>query len=269
MRRDDLYLLLDAGPNGQDGNGGHAHNDTLSFELFVYGKAFIIDPGSYVYTADYRARNLFRSTAYHNTVVVDGQEQNHFEENHLFSMGDNALTTIHCWQNTPEYDFFDAEHSGYQRLAQPVTHRRQVYFDKVEGWWIIRDLLGGEGSHQLQWNFHFAPEFVDRVGYNEGVVYTQTGAANLALLFSLEEPVQPTISAGWISHRYGLKQVAPIVSYTLEETLPLTRIILLWPFRGKAPSRLELTRLADEVVLNRPILILRDVEAKARLSQIQ
>ncbi|GAH94257.1 unnamed protein product, partial [marine sediment metagenome] len=31
-------------------------------------------------------RNLFRSTAYHNTVVMGGKEQNRFSENELFRM---------------------------------------------------------------------------------------------------------------------------------------------------------------------------------------
>ncbi|MBI2453708.1 heparinase II/III family protein [Candidatus Peregrinibacteria bacterium] len=33
LRSKNLYAIVDAGQNGQNGNGGHAHNDTLSFEL--------------------------------------------------------------------------------------------------------------------------------------------------------------------------------------------------------------------------------------------
>ena len=34
---------------GQDGNGGHAHNDQLSIELNVDGEDWIADPGTYLY----------------------------------------------------------------------------------------------------------------------------------------------------------------------------------------------------------------------------
>ncbi len=254
MRRDDLYLLLDAGPNGQDENGGHAHNDTFSFELFAYGKSFIIDPGSYVYTADYKARNLFRSTAYHNAIVVDGQEINHFEEKYLFSMENNAISTVHCWKTTAEYDFFDGEHNGYQRLAQPVIHRRQVYFDKIEGWWIIRDLLTGAGAHQYQCNFHFAPEFVDKIVCSRAIAYTQTEQANLALIPVAPKNLRPTISPGWLSRRYGIRQPAPIVSYSLKGTLPVVMTTLLYPFTGNVPSISELIQEAGRVMVNKTYL---------------
>jgi uncharacterized heparinase superfamily protein len=249
MRQNDLYLLLDAGPNGQDDNGGHAHNDTLSFELFAHGKSFIVDPGSYVYTADYKARNLFRSTAYHNTVIVDGQEVNPFEENRLFSMDNHAKVTVHRWETTLEYDFFDAEHNGYRRLTQPVTHRRQVYFDKIEGWWIIRDLLLGAGSHQLQWNFHFAPEFEDKLICDEGIIYTQTKEANLAIIPASFQNLQSSILPGWVSPSYGVKKTALIGSYSMNKVLPLEMIILLRPFRGKVPAISDL-RLAIEKIIN-------------------
>ena len=62
-----------------DGFGNHKHNDLLGFEYHVAGVPVIVDPGSYVYTSDPDARNLFRSTRSHNTLSVDGQEQNEFK----------------------------------------------------------------------------------------------------------------------------------------------------------------------------------------------
>jgi uncharacterized heparinase superfamily protein len=76
---------------------GHKHNSRLSFELFAGDKSFIIDPGSYIYTADREMRNLFRSTRYHNTVVVDGKEQNRFNEDELFRMKQDAAVKMNRW----------------------------------------------------------------------------------------------------------------------------------------------------------------------------
>jgi len=71
---------------GQDGNGGHAHNDTGSFELNYKGKDFIIDPGSYVYTADPKQRNKFRSIFSHSIFAIRNQEFNRFIKGKLFTL---------------------------------------------------------------------------------------------------------------------------------------------------------------------------------------
>ncbi|KAF5437607.1 Heparinase II/III-like protein [Candidatus Methanophagaceae archaeon] len=73
---------------------GHKHNSRLSFALFAGDKSFSIDPRAYVYTADKEMRNMFRSTKYHNTVVVDGEEQNRFEEDELFAMNLDAAVKV-------------------------------------------------------------------------------------------------------------------------------------------------------------------------------
>ena len=65
------YLIADTGPYG----GPHGHEDLLSFELFAYGAAFIVDPGSYTYNRTDPYRDYFVSSHGHNTVIVDGGSQ--------------------------------------------------------------------------------------------------------------------------------------------------------------------------------------------------
>ncbi len=76
LRSRDAYCFLSCGGNGQGGIGGHAHNDKLSIVLAVDGETLFDDPGTYVYAPSEGFRNLFRSTAFHNTLRVDGTEQN-------------------------------------------------------------------------------------------------------------------------------------------------------------------------------------------------
>ena len=71
-----LYMTVRCGEIGQNGNGGHAHNDQLSITLRIDGKDIIVDPGTYLYTPLPERRNEFRSTTVHFTVQKDGAEQN-------------------------------------------------------------------------------------------------------------------------------------------------------------------------------------------------
>lgn len=55
--------------NGEDGRSGHRHADPLNVTLFAGGREIFPDLG---YIADHPANGWVRSTAAHNTVVVDG-----------------------------------------------------------------------------------------------------------------------------------------------------------------------------------------------------
>ena len=69
----DIAVMFDAGEPGPSYMLGHAHCDCLSFELSYKGKPVIVNSGTYAYQSELRP--YFRSTAAHNTVVVDGEEQ--------------------------------------------------------------------------------------------------------------------------------------------------------------------------------------------------
>lgn len=69
-----LYLALRCGPVGQNGNGGHAHNDQLVIELNIDGEDWIADPGTYLYTALPAKRNEYRSAGAHFAPRFDGKE---------------------------------------------------------------------------------------------------------------------------------------------------------------------------------------------------
>jgi hypothetical protein len=212
---------------------GHKHNSRLSFELFAYDKSFILDPGAYIYTADREMRNLFRGTGYHNTVVVDGEEQNRFDRDELFHMGRDAAVRVNGWEATDEYDCLDVEHSGYERLKNPVTHRRQFFFDKKEGYFIIRDAFVGSGEHQFDLYFHLAPIKVELDKTFPLVVRTRTKGANLAIIPLEAEGVSVEMIDGWVSYRYGVKIKAPIVRYSLKSRIPAGFCSIVYPYEGE------------------------------------
>ena len=83
-----LYMTVRCGEVGQNGNGGHAHNDQLSLTLRIDGEDIIVDPGTYLYTPLPERRNEFGATAAHFTIQKEGMEQNPWHPGRagLFSM---------------------------------------------------------------------------------------------------------------------------------------------------------------------------------------
>lgn len=214
MRDGSNYMIISCGPNGQNKKGGHAHNDKLSFELQVNGKDVIVDPGSYVYTSQPVWRNRFRSTAYHNTVVVDGEEQNRFNENILFVMNEDARARCLKWESRKEYDWFIGEHYGYTRLPVPITHRREIKFYKDRATWEIGDILdiGHTGSdkdaeHRLEWYFHLSP-----------AIAVEEKGNNVFLLGDEVELTAPghlkgAVTDGFYSPSYGIKTENKVIKF--------------------------------------------------------
>lgn len=194
MRRDRNYCIISCGPNGQNGNGGHAHNDKLSFELCIDGKDVIVDPGTYVYTPEPDARNRFRGTAYHNTVMVDGEEQNKFEENNLFWMGNDALPRCLKWETGNEVDVFVGEHYGYKGLSQPVVHEREIKFHKKEGKLDIVDRFKGKGKHNLEWNFILSPRFNQELKINSDKLLWHKDSASYSSEYGVAAETKKFIS---------------------------------------------------------------------------
>ena len=64
--------------------GGHHHNDNLSFTLYYNNLPLFIDCGSYLYTSSPNYRNEFRSIKKHNTLQLNGFEQNCFIEDNKY-----------------------------------------------------------------------------------------------------------------------------------------------------------------------------------------
>lgn len=196
MRNGQDYLVVSCGPNGQSGVGGHAHNDKLSFELFLDGRDVIVDPGTYLYTPDPAARNAFRSTSFHNTVSVNGLEQNSFSVDLLFAMGDEARAKATRWLSTADHDEFVGEHAGFD--ARGFHHSRTFRFDKPGRSIAVIDEVSGNGARSLAC-FHLCPG-VEPVAVREGTY--RIGGATIA--FTGHDRID--IEDSWYSAAYGKRE---------------------------------------------------------------
>jgi len=145
MRHKKDYMVISCGANGQNGNGGHAHNDKLSFELCVDGEDIIVDPGTYIYTADPEWRNKFRSTSYHNTVMVEREESTIAYARRLFTLKPGKSCRCLDFNEDKDVIWFQGECS-ISASKTHLIHRRYVLFNKRTQHIIIDDNLLGRSQ---------------------------------------------------------------------------------------------------------------------------
>ncbi len=250
MRAGDLYLLSDCGDTGIRGHGSHDHSDPLSFELSAHGRAFVVDPGSYVYSSSFEWRNLFRSTAWHNTVRVDGQEANRFDPEELFAIENDARPAVSAWESDERHDFLDVCHFGYERLPDPVIHRRRYFFDKAATLWQIRDDIIGKREHCVEWFFHFASGVPIEIA-EDGVLMTVCAeGSNLTFkIRDVPEDAELELLDGWVSRRYGVKEPNKVLRISMKRTLPLTMSFILAPERSGGRRDLSEVAIPEEMMV--------------------
>ena len=257
LREGDLYLMLNASGAGLKGRGAHGHNDALSIEVSACGVSFIADPGTYVYTSDLRARQEFRSTAYHSTVEIDGVEQNTTGERTPFQLGDESRPRVLDFARGDEEDFAVAEHYGYARLTSgAVTHRRAVRLVRAARCFLVEDTFEGAGEHDLSFIFHAAPGLeVARLDIAAPAVDGGAAAENLEpvgveirdgstgarlVVVSLEGFESLTVEPRQSSRGYGSKIASSASVWHLRATLPLRARWLLVPVRAGEDERARL-----------------------------
>jgi uncharacterized heparinase superfamily protein len=229
MRNSHDHVFVDCAPVGLAGRGGHGHNDCLSFEAALDGVLLVSDCGSYVYTASAAERNRFRSTAYHNTPQVDGEEINRFVGwDHLWTLHDDAVAQVARWEAGFEADTFAGAHSGYHRLGGGVTPSRTLTLAHRSHALTISDVIGGTGEHSVMIPLHLAP----------GVMVRHTGPRELRLVaggrefrLSWSSPHRWTfeIERGRISPRYGVVAVSVRLAWRSAARLPTSLTMCIAP----------------------------------------
>lgn len=151
MTMGDAVLIADVGPIGPDYLPGHAHADTLSFELSLHGQRVLVNGGTSTYeTGELRLRQ--RGTAMHNTVEVDGQDSSEVWSS--FRVARRAQPFDVRWADEDEVLVLEAAHDGYRRLPGRVTHSRR--WELSSRGLAIVDVVAGSVDEATA-RFRFAP----------------------------------------------------------------------------------------------------------------
>lgn len=224
---------------------GHAHNDACHFDLYAYGKPLLCDTGDYFLGWGLR-------TALHNTIEVDGQQQ---------ARGADAPMMPIEWLTTPGYDFVDGAHGAYGGLG--VVHRRRIFFVKPD-YFILADLLTGEGAHSFEQFFHFAgatpqtpaqvrldQDTLAALGYDADIATAQiipAGTEGLRAEFaqaqetdmSPDDKYDRAAMLGWMVTTGTFHRMkSPVVVYTREGQVPQAFHDVLFPVPPESQARVS------------------------------
>lgn len=230
MRNERDHVFIDCGPVGLAGRGGHGHNDCLSFEAVLNNVKLITDCGAYVYTASYEERNNFRSTAYHNTPQVDGEEMNRFiQPDYLWNLHYDAVPTVHRWNPSDSVDIFCGSHRGYQHGGRAVTPTRTMMLDHRLHALLIYDRIDGDGAHTIEIPLHLASGVsAERLAEHEFRL-TACSGETFTLLSETSHHWEVTIESARVSPQYGVALPIQRIAWHCRNVLPVSRKLILAP----------------------------------------
>jgi uncharacterized heparinase superfamily protein len=209
--------LLDLAPVGPDYLPGHAHADTLSFELSLAGRRVVVNGGTSCYGegGEGSRRRHERSTAAHSTVEVAGTDSSEVWAG--FRVGRRARPSA------PEIDRSGAtlaircSHDGYAHLAGKPVHTRTWRFDA--GSLRVDDEVGNPSLPAIA-RYHLAPGIAVSVQSDGHWLLVDAGGPLLRM--EVERGLARREDSSY-APRFGVLEPAACLAVTLDRGRAATR----------------------------------------------
>lgn len=161
---------LDLARIGPDYLPGHAHADTLSFELAINGRRALVNSGTSVY-GDGVERQRQRGTAAHNTVAINGRDSSEVWAGFRVARRARPVAGI---VTDGEMLSATGSHDGYRWLPGSPRHSRR--WDMASGRLEVVDQVTGR-HERAEAFFHFHPDLRSAAGAepSAGVAFAEGG----------------------------------------------------------------------------------------------
>lgn len=206
-------LIIDCGAIGPDYQPGHAHCDTLSFELALRGQRVIVDSGCCRYE-DGPIRQYNRGNAGHNSVTIDGQNQSEVWAAHRCAR--RAYPTLEAFGEELDGSLvFKGSHDGYGRLPGRPRHQRAIHWK--ENRLKITDRIGGEGRHHILATLHLHPDLDLRLE-NDSIIVADDSGALANIRAAGHEAID--IVDGWYCPEFNRQLACKKLAIRFEASLP-------------------------------------------------
>ena len=197
LRQSDSWMMVRCA----DYHSRPHHADQLHLDFWWRGINLCCDAGTYLYNGNPPWQNGLSTTAVHNTVIVDNNDQ--MTKHSRFLWLNWSCGQLHHHDKA----YWEGSHNGYLRLKSPTTHRRGVQF--LNDFWVVVDELKSDESHDYLQHWLIPHMPYDVIG-TQLTLQTQVGEffiqfSNSSLVF--ERATADSVS-GWRSSSYGQKESA-------------------------------------------------------------
>jgi len=214
FRTPEILFTFDHGPLGMAPLFNHGHADALSITLSVNGDLMIVDPGTYAYNGVSEFRKYFKGTRAHNTVTIDKEDQAMQETGFIWRYPYTAC--LSGFSRLDEGLIIEGTHNGYERLKDPVTHIRKIFFSGGD-FFLIKDSFRGNGLHDFELNYHLHPHSMTTEQADGWWLVTHKNTrVYLRLLdgsgFNYREGNDNPL-LGWYSPSYGVRVKSGVLSH--------------------------------------------------------
>ena len=173
----DTFMITDRGNIGPDYLPGHAHADTLSFELSLFKKRFIVNLGTSTYE-DSPQRLEQRGTANHSTLLINNKNSSNIWSS--FRVAERAKIIRKLTQITNDRIILKGAHNGYSKLDGSPIHEREwhIFDNKIE----INDSVIGNGTQNIKLVFPLHPH-VKILKINDNIVTCLVNDKEASIIF--------------------------------------------------------------------------------------
>ena len=192
-------VIADVAAVGPDYLPGHAHADSLSFELSLQSQRVLVNSGTSVYGTGLD-RQRQRGTAAHNTIQIDGTNSSDVWSG--FRVGRRASVKIERYETQPNL-LLQAAHNGYQHLkGHPILRR---YWELEKHGLEVCDFVNGKGHHCIEIFFHFHPDvYLEAVESSAFAVLRKNG--DTILVMHVDSRLDWRVKPGFWHPHFGVSQ---------------------------------------------------------------
>ena len=212
MKSGPFCLIFDAAEVGASYIPGHAHADTLSFELSLGPERIITNSGTSSYD-DGPVRAKERATSGHATIEVDGK--NSSEVWASFRVGRRARPLdVETSTSSEGRLICTAAHDGYRFLRGKPCHRRQIELDGMRV--IVHDVVSSGDGHKVVARFPLHPSVVvaaSRATGATGWLLTTAGGARLNVTVRGAEECY--LETGTFAAGFGHREARAVLTWAL------------------------------------------------------
>ncbi len=175
-------VLADIANVGPDYLPGHAHADTLSFEMSLNKRRVIVNSGTSVYGVS-AERLRQRGTQAHSTLCLGNENSSEVWEG--FRVGRRAYVSHVSVENELEILQLGAQHDGYCHLPGSPLHSRNWCLGNSS--LAVNDCVTGDGSQLCDIRFYLAPGINAEVISKDDILLTDGEGQYIARVTSTQK----------------------------------------------------------------------------------